>query len=229
MRAKHKEREEAISLRKSGLTYSEIRRQLNVSPSSLSNWLKHIALTTSQQERIAQLQEIKRVEGITKHKEKVARSSTQIKTQAAAAITPLSAKELLLVGTALYWAEGSKQTKKSISQGLIFNNSDAKMIQLYYHWLTKTLQIKPEEILIEIYIHINQIHRKSQIIEYWSSKLSLPATKFDRIYVKHHTTQKNDSRREYYGLARVVVRRSTNLNRQVSGWIQGICNQCGIV
>lgn len=131
MRAKHKEREEAISLRKSGLTYSEIRRQLNVSPSSLSNWLKHIALTTSQQERIAQLQEIKRVEGITKHKEKVARSSTQIKARAATEITPLSAKELLLVGTALYWAEGSKQTKKSISQGLIFNNSDAKMIQLY--------------------------------------------------------------------------------------------------
>jgi transposase-like protein len=53
MKAKSKKRLLAEQLRlEQGLSYSEISEQLGVNKSTLSNWLKYIALTPKQEERI---------------------------------------------------------------------------------------------------------------------------------------------------------------------------------
>jgi len=44
-------KEEALILRKKGLSYSEIKKRILVSKSTLSSWLHDIKLTPKQQER----------------------------------------------------------------------------------------------------------------------------------------------------------------------------------
>lgn len=229
MKAKSRTKTKAIELRLQGLTYTEIQRQVPVSTATLSNCLHQVKLNQEQTKRIVSLQARKRQEGATLRKQDRLKRTEQTMNQAAQMISRLTIREMLLIGTALYWAEGSKQNSKSVSQGLIFSNSDPKMIALYYQWLISVFHVDQSQITIELYLHENKILRKKAIVQYWAQRLSLPEIKFDRIYIKRHTTSRPSSDREYYGLVRVVVKRSTNLNKQVAGWIHGICKQCGIV
>ncbi len=52
LKLKQKEKNRAIFLRKQGLSYNDILKQLSISKGSLSYWLRNIKLETSQQEDI---------------------------------------------------------------------------------------------------------------------------------------------------------------------------------
>ena len=62
-----------------------------------------------------------------------------------------------------------------------------------------------------------------------SHNLTLPSTTPIRIYWKHHRPQtyRYNTGDSYHGLVRIKVRRSANLNRRISGWIQGIVDGLG--
>ena len=55
--------------------------------------------------------------------------------------------------------------------------------------------------------------------------------KFDKIYFKKHVVKstRHNTQESYHGLLRVRVKRSTNLNRKIMGWIDGICDKWGVV
>jgi hypothetical protein len=50
-------------------------------------------------------------------------------------------------------------------------------------------------------------------------------------YTKTSLSKENQrkSRINYYGQLRIVVKKSTDLNRKVAGWIEGICVKSGVV
>lgn len=229
MIAKLKEKNIARDLRSKGYTYSEIQKIVDVSQATLSNWLKTISLSNEQVNRILEKQELKRRLGNQIRKENTKNIILKLYQKSQLSIKKITKYDLLLIGTALYWAEGSKQNKKSVSQGLVFSNSDPKMILLYYKWLRICLEVNESEIYFEVYLHEDRNKSKNEIINYWSNILSVNSKKFDRIYIKKNSSKKSYSNREYFGLIRVIVKKSTNLNRQVSGYIIGICNKCGIV
>lgn len=54
MRAKRRERQQAIDLRKMGLSYSEIQAKVPVSQASLSLWLRGVELHPIQRRRLAE-------------------------------------------------------------------------------------------------------------------------------------------------------------------------------
>ena len=99
----------AIKLRREGLSYGEIKKQVNVAKSSLSLWLKHIELKPEHKARLY----TKHIQylnlGSLSQKEKRAREVTEIIENAEREIKhPLSVDSCRLMGAALYWAEGSK-------------------------------------------------------------------------------------------------------------------------
>ncbi len=229
MKALPKFRDHAIKLRKQGLSYSEILREVPVAQSTISNWCKNITLNLSQQRHLQKL----RTEGVKRGSDIRHNKSENLKqalhTSAISEVGEITTRELWLIGTALYWAEGSKQRIKALSQGVKFTNSDPYMIKVFDLWLTKIHKIPSTSINYEIYLHESMISEKTRVISYWSKILEKPEEKFDRIYLKRNKISKSYPKTDYKGVVRIVVKKSTNLNRQISGWQQGIVNSCGIV
>lgn len=222
-------RSKAISLRKMGLTYSEILKIVPVAQSSISLWCKNISLTNLQIKHIQNIRDEAVKRGALIRHNNAIKLKEDILTKSSREILSISDRELWLIGIALYWAEGSKQSIKTVSQGVKFTNSDAKMIKLFDLWLTRIIKIDTQDIDYEIYLHESMSGEISRVIAYWSQILEKPTAKFDRIYLKNNILAKKYVKSDYKGVVRIVVKKTTNLNRQITGWQQGITLSCGIV
>lgn len=215
---------QAISLRKEGLTYSEILKQIPVAKSTLSLWLQDVGLSKKQAHRITEKKlsaslrggEVKRQQRITK--------TALIHDEALKDIGKISKRELFLMGVMLYWAEGSKEKPHHFGSSVRFTNSDAAMVQLFLLWLTDICHIDKNDIIFEITIHINHKARTSEIIKYWSNKTVYPIEYFQHIYYKQGNpkTKRTNTGDSYYGIIRIQVRSSSSLLRRIAGWTRGV-------
>lgn len=168
----------ALSLRKEGKSYSQIKKELKISKSTLSRWLRSIPLTKNQlvnlrdrnQERIEKfiltmrLKKEKRLDQYYQHEK--------------SRILPLSTKEIYLSGIFLYWGEGNKTSRSSIS----VSNTDPEVLKFTIFWMIKSLKIKKEK--IKIYLHLYSDMNVKQEINYWSDQLNINLKYFSKPYIK---------------------------------------------
>ncbi|MBI5079555.1 hypothetical protein HZB06_02740 [Candidatus Wolfebacteria bacterium] len=216
---------EATRLRKKGLSYSEILEKIPVAKSTLSLWLKSIGLSKKQKQRLTDKKLASALRGAARKKEIRIQNTQIIFQEAAKDIKNVSQRELFLIGVALYWAEGSKQKDHSISNRVRFSNSDPKMIKLFLLWLDKICGINFPNIRCDLYIHeeADIVNAKS----FWEKEINMPIRGI--YYKKSKITKRKNIGDNYFGLVSINVKQSTNLNRKISGWIDGICNYWGIV
>lgn len=231
MISKLAEKELAINLRKQGLSYREILQQVPVAKSSLGLWLKSVSLSKPQITRLTQKRlEAARRGGLAKRLQRL-RVQEQVQKDARLEVSNIDLRDLWLMGTMLYWAEGSKAKPYSPSVGLQFSNSDPRMINIFVKWCIKCLQVPSERIGFSIYVH--EIYRddKERFRQYWSDQIGLPLNRFDKIYFKRSAlrTNRRNLGRSYNGQIYAKVYQSTNLNRRVDAWINEIYNRCGVV
>lgn len=221
---KTKDKTLAVKLRKEGLTYREILERVLVAKSTLSLWLGDVGLSKPQKQRITRKRIEAGLKGADTRRKQRLEITEQIYRSAEKEITRLSKRELWLMGVMLYWAEGSKAKNNNVSQGIKFSNSDPRMICLFLKWLGDVLKIPETEICFEIYIHSGHKHRLNEVKRYWSFASNFPLEKFKTVYFKKPKmdTNRKNTGDGYNGLLRVVVKKSTNLNRKVEGWIRGI-------
>lgn len=220
--SKYEEKEKAIGLRKQGKSYKEILDEIGVAKSTLSLWLRSVNLSKEQKRRLTQKSIDAAKRGAKRKKEKRVEITREIKEKAAKEIKSISKKELWLMGIMLYWAEGSKE--KSKSSQVEFMNSDPAMIRLFIKWLLEIVKVREEDLIFEIYIHENHKDRLKIVRKYWSESLVLPVAYFQTIRFKKHkvkTIRKNIGDK-YFGIIKLKVRKSTNLNRRIAGWAEGI-------
>lgn len=223
MLSKFKEKERAIILRKEGLSYGEILKEVPVAKSTLSLWLKSVGLSIPQKQRLTEkrLAAAKRG-GLAKRLSKQ-RITEKIKNIARDEIKNISSRELWLIGAAFYWAEGSKEKNKSGS--VKFSNSDPQMIKLFLRWLELFCKTIKSDIYFEIYLHETAADKEGEVRKYWSGITKYPTSCFKRTIWKKNKigTKRKNIVSNYHGQLRVCVRKSTNLNRKITGWIEGIC------
>lgn len=132
----------------------------------------------------------------------------------------------------LYWAEGAKEKEGGRPTGIKFSNSDPRMIKLFLKWLQEICEIPENSIKYELYIHVNSRARIDLVKKFWAKQLNIGQDSLQSVYYKKHKilTNRKKVSADYFGLLMVKVCKSTNLNRKVAGWIQGICDrQWGIV
>ena len=105
------------------------------------------------------------------------------------------------------------------------------MLKVFLKWLLEILKIPKSKIIFELYIHQSQSNRAGKIRKYWARHFSLPMGIFDRIYYKRNKIKRTKyySGNGYNGLIRIRVLESTNLNRKIAGWTEGISEYCGVV
>lgn len=224
MISKFQEKEKAIILRKEGFSYSEILKRIPVSKSSLSLWLKSVGLSKSQKQRLTDKKLASARRGALKKKEDRILRTKIIKESAEKEVGKLTEREKWLIGTALYWAEGSKEKEWNPGSRTQFSNSDQNMIRFFMFWLTDVRGISKDHIVPEIYIHESHRKRIPVVIKFWSQETSISTERFKHIYFKKNkiNTKRKNIGDNYYGVLRLTVLASSELNRKISGWINGM-------
>lgn len=225
------EKERAVRLRKQGKTYSEILNEVKVAKSTLSLWLREIGLAEKQKQTITRKRVQAQKKGAESRRIQRKKVTREIIEKASDEIRKISKRELLLIGIALYWAEGSKQKTWNASQAVQFTNSDAKMVRIYLKWLREILGIKNHDISCWIALHESSSHRMEEIKKYWRGITGLNKEISDKVYLKHHRPKSNRRNVDagYFGSLKIAIKKSTNLNRRIEGWVNGVCKSCRIV
>lgn len=172
---------EAIKLRKEGASYSQIRKTIDISKSTLSGWLKDYPLS---QHRLKELRDFssQRIEKFrnTMRVKKETRLSKVLLLEKKN-LLPMTNKELYIAGLFLYWGEGNKTTPYST----ILSNSNPQMIRFFVFWLTKILKIPINKIKAKI--HIYQDMNIENEVNFWSKLTKIPKENFTKPYVKPTT------------------------------------------
>lgn len=220
MISKNNEKKEAIILRKQGLSYNEIRDRIRVSKSTLSLWLRSVGMAKKKARLLTEKQRISRTKAVRVWHERRVEKTFSIKQNALNEISTVSRRELWLIGTALYWAEGTKERGRS--QRLQFSNMDPHMLVLYKKWLVDILNVKIGE--MEFLLSIHQSSQNiDQVLDYWANFLEIPINTIKITLKKHNLSPKRKYVGVYYrGVMRITVRRSTDLTRKIAGWVDGI-------
>lgn len=175
-------RRQAISLRQKGKTYSEIRKELAVPKSTLSNWLNSYPLTAAQLILLKKKIEYKRQIAIEKTRLVKLKKREQRLKQAyheqKLIWSSLTQRELEIAGIFLYWGEGSKYMKGSLS----LNNTDPKVLKFTLYWLVKGLHVPEEK--IKVFLHLYSDMNKEEEMLFWSDQLKIPLSQFSKPYIK---------------------------------------------
>lgn len=176
---KRETRTRARRMRQEGQSVREIAKLLEVSTSSVSNWVRDIELTDDQIEALKQNQRRYGSQNAgaktNQHRALEQRRAFQDAGRARAR----EGSRLHLIGCMLYWAEGAKARN-----AVIFTNSDAEMNQLFFRFLIEELEVKDEDVRLLIHCHSSELAEISRIENYWINLLSLPVSCLNKTQIK---------------------------------------------
>ncbi len=171
-------RRKAIELRMLGKSYGEIRKEIGICKSTLSDWLKKYPLTLKQLQSLRQNQEHR----IEKYRQTMSiKRETKLQKyydEGKKLLLPLSKRELLIAGVFLYWGEGSKTRNSQLTVA----NTDPALVQFAVLWITEGLDIPKNKIQVLVHLYLDMDIEAS--LEYWSSILKIPRSQFAKPYIK---------------------------------------------
>jgi hypothetical protein len=187
----------AIELRKQGYSYSYIVKQISVSKSTLSLWLRdvsykpnHFTLTSikkASDNAIAFKKAIKHKSEVLAHKEAVAE------------IGNFTKRDLFILGIGLYLGEGSKINIIRVT------NSDPKIINLAIHWFKKIYNLQNSNFKIRIHLYPDCDEQKTLV--FWSKETKLPTSCFHSSWVDRRTDKKSKNKGKLpFGTAHLTIK-----------------------
>lgn len=231
MIAKFEEREKAIALRKQGFSYSEILKRIPVAKSSLSLWLHSVGLSKRQKQRLTEKKLASMKRGWLKVMAMRQARIRDTKERARKEIPYIIGESLWVIGTALYWAEGTKMKPWRRGESISFSNMDPQMLLIFKKWLKRYLDVKNRDIQYALYIHESSKHRLTEIKNYWADLLKVPEKDIPVYFKKNKLgTKRKNIGGTYFGLIKINVRKSAALNHRVTAWIEELSKKyCGVV
>lgn len=170
-------RQQAIDLRlRKELSYSEIRKQLRVSKSTLSYWLRDFPLS---EEKILELRRKGWQRGeasrerfrITMRKKREAKNAI-ILSQQRIKLANLSGDAIFVAGLMLYLGEGDKKNQWRIALA----NTDSELIKFFIRWLDQFLGIKQNRLKATLHLYENMDLEQEK--EFWKKELNFNNSQF---------------------------------------------------
>jgi transcriptional regulator with XRE-family HTH domain len=216
--AKDDLRAKARDLREQGLDYEEIVAKLGVSKSSVSLWVRDLPRPPG----LSYEECCKRsAEGVQRYwdAERPIREARReaIRAAAAAQITQINDREILIAGAIAYWCEGAKNKPYRRSDRVTFLNSDPALIKFFLRFL-EAADIGREDLVYRVQIHETADVEAAQ--RFWLDVTQANPSQFRRPTLKRHNpkTVRKNTGGDYHGCLRVDVLRSSALYRQIEGW-----------
>ncbi len=219
---KLKEKIKAISLRKLGKSYSEIRKKIKVSKGTLSLWLRDIKLTPEQEKRLYVERGQRNTYRLAKfnQRKRIERTKKIIK-KAKREILLYLKNPLFLSGLMLYWAEGDKSDEREVIK---FSNSDPSMVKFIMKWFRDICKVPEKK--FRVGLHIHKLHCREDIEEYWSKLTNIPLIQFHKTQIKH-TSLRHRRNRLYNGTCAIRIG-DKDLFRRIKGWKLGFLEKMNI-
>lgn len=189
-------RNKAIVLRTQGYSYNLIRKQIFVSKSTLSIWLKDVAFSPNKEVqnrvRAASLCLTEWVRKDKQHSIEIARKHAQEK------LGLLSARDLFMLGLGLYMGEGTKS-----HEIVRVINADPRIIALAIRWFEECFGLTAENFSITLHIYPDNDIAKS--VNFWSNVTGIPKAQFGKIQIdeRKKTLKKRGMLR--YGTAHLYI------------------------
>lgn len=202
--------------RDEGASIKEIASRLGVSPSTVSLWVRDIALTAAQEQELLRRNPAynRQVSGT---KIQVAnRRAERIAYQHTGRQLAVQGEASHLAGCMLYWAEGEKARN-----ALRFSNSDPDMVRFFVSFLRKHFNVRDEEIRVTCYLFADHLERQREIEKFWLDVMGLQANSLCKSHVNVYSkySQKKRVNRLPYGTVKIVVNR-TRVVQSIFGSIQ---------
>lgn len=210
-------KEKAIKFRKKGKSLNEISYSLKLPKSTASLWLKNIKLGEKARKKLLENSHSKKT--IEKRRQSRLRNEknkrAEVINQAAREINKISSNDLKLIGVSLYWAEGSKSSKRVVS----FSNSDPYMVKVMMKFFREICKVPENKFRGHIHIH-NKANIKDAEM-YWSSLTSIPLSQFYKTYAIKSVASKGVRKTLAHGTLDIDVCDS-KLFLKIMGWIEKI-------
>src|ERR1700722_2295314 len=215
---KSEQREQARNLRSQGLPIKKIAKMINVSPSSVSVWVRDIELTNEQIEILKQQNPIinRQING-SKERSNKARA-IRLEYQKNGKLEAKNENLLHQAGCLLYWAEGSK-SKNNCS--LI--NSDINLLKLFIRFLRECFHLDKNQFTITINCYTNNGLTKIEIENYWLEALQLDRSCLRKGQENNRPRSATNFVRHNklpYGMCCLTVKKSTKIIQHIYGAIQ---------
>lgn len=190
---KNNAKKKAILLREKGFSFKEISDKLGISKSTASLWLRDVELSGDATERIHKLGVDGRNKGNRSVKKRVASEDRAILLDVKNSISQckLLKNDLKAVCALLYWCEGGKTEKATLS----FINSDPKLVKYFLDTFRKAFNV--DESRFRVLIHLHNYHDIDQQIAFWSEITKIPKTQFTKPYNKPNTGKR--IKKDYQG------------------------------
>ncbi len=220
----------AYKLREAGRSYNEINRLLKIPKSTLSGWFTDLELSEEATKRLKERVHTASLRGlIARNRNQTALAqarSKEMHNKGNRLIKNLSKRDLLIIGSALYWAEGYKKLKivngkPKTSHTVSLTNSDPELICVFLRFLREVCEVPNEK--IKIWIRYFEYQDQAYLLEFWQKKCNIPYSNF----LKSLQTVSISSQRKRpfnslpFGVVQISVN-NTNLYHKIMGLISGI-------
>ena len=218
-------KQKAIQLRLEGKSYTDILRQLQLkSKGTLSVWFRDLKLPPETKRLLKSNTARAFARGFfefNKNRTARIRSENEVSYQKGIReVGTITHRELLLIGAALYWGEGTKFERIQGTPSVVFTNSDPEMIRVFLRFIRLILKIKEERIRSGINLYDAKKITISR--RYWSDVTKLPK---ERFYISQLVSRasagKRDKRRLPYGTLSLRISNREEFYR-IKGMVAGL-------
>lgn len=216
-----KDKNIAIKLRRQGKTYNAISSSLNIPKSTLSRWFLDLEIPASIKKRIWTNAQKTWAQSITLYNKKRAldslRSAQEAQELSAKDVGRLTFRELMLVGAALYWAEGNKRDRWRIR----FSNSDPAIIALMMRFFREICKVVEDKFIAEIHLYPHMPEEEIRL--FWSRLTKIPLSQFRKSYyaVSKSSKLKRPNNTLPYGTLQINIS-DVKLVNYIKGLILGL-------
>ncbi len=218
---KTKEQRISCKLRAQGQSINQIAKKLKVSKSSVSVWVKDVKLS---HKHILKLKKNSQSKSSIKKRRESRLRNEQIKrdiliNKARGEIGCITRRELWVIGTMLYWAEGGK-TQRMVR----FSNGDPEMIKVMMRYFMEVCGIPISK--IHGYIHIHEHLDFVKAESYWQKISGIPDEQFYKTYRKSKTKSKRKTLP--YGVMDIYIM-DVKLFLKIKGWTAGVFSDLNLL
>jgi transcriptional regulator with XRE-family HTH domain len=216
--AKDDLRAKARDLREQGLDYKQIAKELGVSKSSVSLWVRDMPRPARLSYEECRQRSAEGVRQYWATERPIREAERRADCAAAAAqIGALNDREILIAGAIAYWCEGTKNKPYRRDDRVTFMNSDPALVTFFLRFLD-TAGISRDQLIFRVCIHESADVSAAQ--RFWMDVTQAQPAQFRRPLLKRHNpkTVRKNTGDGYHGCLRIDVRRSSGLYRQIEGW-----------
>ena len=214
------EKEKAQELRLNGLSFKQIAQTLDVSKSSVSAWVRNVAVPKEAFSNINEQRRLGREQSRKTRLSNIAKINDEINARCREEIIPLSNRDLWIAGVMLYAGEGFKSSSVS-NQRVEIVNSNPEILRIFINFLIKVCLVSKEKIRVRLMLYEDISPEEAR--EFWSRELGIATNQFCKPFIKrsYRDVPYRHLRRSKYGTAHVNLY-DIKVYKKIIGWLKAI-------